>query len=807
MLYNKFPITRVEELLCLNDKDFVIAAYQILLDRLPEPEGLIYYLNRIRSGVTKEEIITQIHVGSEGKLRKVNLIGLDNLLKKQRSLKLLLLGLFYKFKRSYLQKLIQVNNELHPQDNQFDREWYLLEYPDVAENGIDPYIHYINYGKGEGRHPAFDRDWYLSEYPDVAEDGVDPYVHYVNYGKGEGRHPAFDRAWYLRRYPDVESSGMNPIMHYILYGRSEGRYPAYSVYNLARNDYAKWIVEYDTVSLEMRSIMQNHLQSYDINPLISVVMPVYNPNPVWLVEAIESVINQIYPKWELCIADDLSSDKAIRPILEHYMKEDERIKVVFRTQNGHISNATNSALEVVEGEWIALLDHDDTLSEHALFWVVDTINMYPNARMIYSDEDKINEQGNRFNPYFKCDWNPDLFYSHNMFSHLGVYSTELVRKAGDFRVGLEGSQDYDLALRCIELIESNQIYHIPRVLYHWRVHEESTAAASDAKPYAIIAGLRAINEHFNRININAKAESVNYAYRVRYALPEILPLVSLIIPTRNGLNLLRQCIASILEKTTYSNYEILIVDNGSDELETLNYLKMLVSDLRIRVIRDDSPFNYSALNNAAVKVARGQIIGLINNDIEVISPDWLTEMVSHALRPEVGAVGARLWYSNDALQHGGVILGVGGVANHAHKNLTKNSPGYMARATLIQSFSAVTAACLLIKKSIYNDVGGLNDVDLKVAFNDVDFCIRVREAGYRNIWTPYAELYHHESATRGVDDTPEKQVRFQKEIAYMQSTWSYALQNDPAYSPNLTICYEDFSLAWPPRIDNAIFAS
>jgi GT2 family glycosyltransferase len=289
---------------------------------------------------------------------------------------------------------------------------------------------------------------------------------------------------------------------------------------------------------------------------------------------------------------------------------------------------------------------------------------------------------------------------------------------------------------------------------------------------------------------------------VRYALPDILPLVSLIIPTRNGLQLLQQCIESIVQKTTYPNYEILIIDNGSDELEILEYFKVLVTDSRIRVIRDHSPFNYSALNNAAVKLARGELIGLINNDIEVISPDWLSEMVSHALRPEVGAVGAKLLYLNSTVQNAGDILGVGigHIAGHAHKDLPRDEHGYFGRANLIQSFSAVTAACLVIRKSTYESLGGLNEVDLQIVYNDVDFCIRLRNAGYRNIWTPYAELYHHESATRGYEDTPEKKARFKREIAYMQSQWGDALQNDPAYSPNLTIHKGDFSLAWPPRV-------
>jgi len=570
--------------------------------------------------------------------------------------------------------------------------------------------------------------------------------------------------------------------------------------NLPRGNYAEWVRRYDTLTDEVRAIMRTHAASYMYKPLISVVMPTYNPKPGWLTEAIESVRKQIYPNWELCIADDASSDQTTRRILERYTREDSRIKAVFRERNGHISEASNSALELVGGEWVALLDHDDLLAEHALFWVADTINQSPEARLIYSDEDKIDASGRRFAPYFKCDWNIDLFYSQNLISHLGVYRTDLVRTMGGFRKEFEGSQDHDLALRYIEGIDPPQICHIPRVLYHWRMHSNSTAQGGDAKPYAKRAGVKALNDHFQRKGLNATAMPIRQGYRVRYVLPEDLPLVSLIIPTRNGLCWIRKCLESVLKKTTYQNYEILIVDNASDDSATLRYFKTLQSKPRIRVIQGSPPFNYSALSNAAVKLARGQLLGLVNNNIEVISPDWLSEMVSHALRADVGAVGARLWYPDGKLQHGGVILGIGGVAGHSHKFFSHHSHGYVGRASLIQSFSAVTSACLVIRKEVFEKVGGFNETDLQIAFNDVDFCLRVREAGYRNIWTPYAELYHHESATRGFEDTPEKKARFSKEAEYMKQRWGDLLLNDPAYSPNLTLDAEDFSLAWPPRV-------
>jgi len=567
--------------------------------------------------------------------------------------------------------------------------------------------------------------------------------------------------------------------------------------------YPSWIRKFEALADEQRFFLRSHVKKNIQQPLLSIVMPVYNPNPIWLEEVIESVCSQLYSNWELCIADDVSTNPKVTEVLERLRHTNQRIKVVFRKNNGHISAASNSALRLAKGEWVVLLDHDDILPEYALLCIVEAINQHPEVKLIYSDEDKIDESGMRSDAYFKPDWNQDLFYSQNMFSHLGVYHTDLVRKVGGFREGFEGSQDYDLALRCIEHIRADQIHHIPRVLYHWRIHADSTAHSMDAKPYAMIAGERALNEHFARVGVDAQVESVGYGYRVRYALPAILPLVSLLIPTRNGLKLLKQCVHSILTKTDYANYEILIIDNGSDDSATLRYLKKLGDDARIRVIRDDGPFNYSALNNAAVKLAKGEIIGLINNDVEVINPDWLSEMVSHVLRPEVGAVGARLWYSDDTLQHAGVILGVHGIAGHAHRFLPRGNVGYCGRAALTQSFSAVTAACMLVRKAVYEEMGGLNEVELQVACNDVDFCLRLREAGYRNIWTPYAELYHHESASRGFDDTPEKQARSAKEVAYMQQRWGDALWTDPAYNPNLSLDNEDFTLAWPPRIDMA----
>lgn len=568
----------------------------------------------------------------------------------------------------------------------------------------------------------------------------------------------------------------------------------------AAGDYAEWVRRYDTLDDAGRARLRAYAKTLPAQPLISIVMPTYNAHGEWLDAAIESVQAQLYPNWQLCIADDASTDPAAHERLRQWSARDPRIQVTFREVNGHISHASNSALALVRGEWVALMDHDDLLAEDALLRVAETLGHHPDVRLIYSDEDKLDEDGCRADPYFKPDWNIDLFYSQNYFSHLGVYHAQLLRDAGGFRPGFEGSQDYDLALRCLERIRPDQIHHIPRVLYHWRVHAQSTASSSGAKPYAQLAGEHALNEHLARTAADARAERDGPFYRVRYQLPHPQPLVSLIIPTRDAAGLVRQCINSILARTTYTNYEIVLVDNGSTDPDALAYFRTLAELPGFKVIRDEREFNYSALNNLAVEQAKGEVIGLINNDIEVITEDWLEEMAALALQPGVGAVGARLWYPDGRLQHGGVILGIGGVAGHSHKYLARGDHGYFSRAILRQSLSAVTGACLLVRKAHFLAVGGLNAIDLKVAFNDVDFCLRLRQAGLRNVWTPYAELFHHESATRGTDMAPEKQQRFAGEVRYMLARWP-DLARDPAYNPNLSVVSEDFSLAWPPRTD------
>ena len=564
-------------------------------------------------------------------------------------------------------------------------------------------------------------------------------------------------------------------------------------------DYARWIRCYDRLEREDVQRIREQIAKFHYSPMISVLLPVYNSNLRWLRRAILSVQKQLYPRWELCVVDDASTDRKLWPFLQRCARRDPRINVMRRTENGHISAASNDALRLANGDFVALLDHDDELAPTALYFVALALNKNRDLQLLYSDEDKLDAQNRRSEPYFKSDWNPELVLAQNFISHLSVYRTDLIRRLGGFRIGLEGSQDYDLALRCIEQIRPKEIEHLPWVLYHWRAGDQSTASSATAKPYAQEAARRAVQEHLERTGIAGTVVPSHGVYlQTKYAFPIEHPLVSIIIPTRDRTSCLQKCLDSIFEKTDYRNYEVIVLDNESHEAETLEFLAELTKYDRVRVERIDGTFNYSRLNNRGVELSRGSFIALLNNDVEVINDDWLSEMVSRAMQPEVAMVGARLWYPNGTIQHGGVILGAGGIAGHAHVGLRRGEPGYFARANLAQNVSAVTAACALVRREVYLQLGGF-DESLAVTFNDIDFCLRLRQAGYRIVWTPHAELIHHESASRGFDDSTPKQVRFLGEVDYMNSKWGDMLQRDPFYNPNLSLGENLFTLAFPPR--------
>ncbi len=568
----------------------------------------------------------------------------------------------------------------------------------------------------------------------------------------------------------------------------------------AIGDYATWIRKYDRLSSSDRREIRAHIERLAAKPLISIVMPVYNPSAAHLSAAIESVRAQLYPRWELCMVNDASPVKHVDRILARYAKRDARIKIRRRAENGGIAAASNDALALTTGDFVALLDDDDVLAPAALYFVACEINAHPEAQLIYSDEDKLDTTGRRGNAHFKPDWNSSLFLAQNFFSHLGVFAADLIKSVG-FRAGFEGSQDYDLVLRCIEKIEPAKIRHIPRILYHWRMSEKSAALNFNAKPHARAAAIKAVTEHLARRKIAAEVTSSGDEdfRRIRYTLPNDKPHVSILIPTRDLLEVLQPCVESILQKTTYSNFDLVLIDNDSRAPESLRFLQQIESEPRVRVLRFPGEFNFSQLNNFGVARVASEFVALLNNDLTVITPDWLDEMVSQALPPDVGAVGGRLLYPDDRIQHAGVILGGGGVAAHAHKGLPRSNHGYFSRAILVQELSAVTAACMLVRRKAYLEAGGFDEEHLAVAFNDVDFCLRLRERGYRIIYTPYAEFYHFESASRGLEDTVRKNQRFEAEIKYMHDAWGDTLQHDPAYNPNFSLASAGFTLAFPPR--------
>jgi GT2 family glycosyltransferase len=562
--------------------------------------------------------------------------------------------------------------------------------------------------------------------------------------------------------------------------------------------YSEWIERFDRLDERRRSELRSLLSEINDPPLISVLLPVYEPSEKHLREAIDSVVNQVYPHWELCIADDASTAEWIPGVLAEYQAADERIHVVLRPSNDHISATTNSAAGLATGSHVAFLDHDDTLAEQALALVALAIARTPDLGLVYSDEDKINVEGVRSDPYFKPDWDPLLLLGQNYLTHFCVVRRDLFDAVGGLRRGYEGAQDWDLAFRITERLRPDQVGHVPHVLYHWRLHPASTAANQAAKPYAAIAARRATAEHFARTGCDAEVEPLGRIgyQRVRFGAPTEPPLVSIIIPTRDGPRL-RACLESLWYRTRYPRYEIVLIDNGSRDLGVLRHMADHAD--KLRVIRDDRPFNFSALNNVAAEHARGEVLCLMNDDVEVMNGDWLDEMVAFLLQPEVGIVGAKLYFGDRRIQHAGLVLGVGGIAAHSFRFFDHLYFGHLGHAILPRTCSAVTAACLVTRRRVWEEIGGF-DEELAVSFNDVDYCLRARARGWQTVWTPFAELVHYESTSRGSDTEDKNVLRASREHDHIVDKWDTLLRADPAYNPNLTFLKEDYSLAWPPRI-------
>ncbi len=535
----------------------------------------------------------------------------------------------------------------------------------------------------------------------------------------------------------------------------------------SKGGYAEWIRLYDTAAPQATGGQRS----------FSIVVSLAGGRGGFSSDFVASIVGQDHPHWQAIVVGEPEALRDAEAVLAGHPRAAGRF----------------SFAETAQGmkDWTVWLQPGVRLAPCALTHLAIEIAAHPDARVVYADEDALDAEGRRVAPRFKPAWNLDLFLAGALVSGLVALDQRLVDETGGFREEFAKAAGFDLVLRGSSRLSPGQIRRIPRVLSHSPARGAADGLASEAE---------ALAAHFEREGVRARIEETAHGHRIRYALPADLPLVSLIIPTRNALELLRQCIESIVAITTYPNYEILLVDNGSDDPAALAYLEELRGQPGFTVIRDDRPFNYSALNNLAARQARGDVLGLVNNDIEVITPGWLEEMVSLALQPGVGPVGAKLLYPDETVQHAGVLLGVCGVAGHANRSLPAGQGGYMDRASTVQSFSAVTGACMLVRKSLYEQVGGLNEVDLKIAYNDVDFCLRLREAGFRTVWTPHAELFHHESASRGSDMTPEKRQRFDQEQNYMRTRWASLIADDPAYNPNLTLDEEDFGLAWPPRV-------
>ena len=557
----------------------------------------------------------------------------------------------------------------------------------------------------------------------------------------------------------------------------------------ATYNYDDWRARYEVKEAELAT---QRATTFPVSYKCSIVIPLYMTNPRFLREMVDSIRNQTYTNWELCMADGSGANSPLTGILEEYAKKDARIHYNTLENNLGIAGNTNAALEMATGEIIVLADHDDIMPANALFELMQAWNQDTSIDVIYSDEDKISMDGKKyFEPHFKSDYNVDLLRSMNYICHLFAFRKEILAKVGGFRQEYDGAQDYDFILRCCE--EAGKIHHIPKILYHWRCHIDSTAANPESKRYAFEAGKRAVQAHYERVGIPAKVEHSEFygMYRTIYEWSEE-PLVSILIPNKDHIDDLDKCLKSI-EKSDYKNYEVIVIENNSTEPETFAYYKQIESG-QIHVVYYEGEFNFSRVNNFGAKSAKGDYFLLLNNDTEMIHENCIRELLGYCMREDVGAVGARLYYEDDTIQHAGVVLGFGGIAGHTFIGKSRYDTGYFGRIICAQDYSAVTAACTMTKRSTFEKVNGLSE-ELRVAFNDIDYCMKVRSLGQLVVYNPYAELYHYESKSRGLEDTPEKVERFNGEVDMFIQKWEKELAaGDPYYNKNLTLDNSDFSL-------------
>lgn len=568
------------------------------------------------------------------------------------------------------------------------------------------------------------------------------------------------------------------------------------VKKITKYDYRMYMTWYKANCPNDTELRMQRQHKFGYQPKISIVIPLYKTPEKYLAELVESIKAQTYSNWELCLSDGSGEGSPLLDILGKYETEDDRIKVVYNKSPLHISDNTNAALKIATGDYIAFADHDDLLASNALYECVNALNEDPSIDIIYTDEDKVDMQGKtHFLPHFKSDFNIDKLRSGNYICHFFVVRNEIFQKVGPLNHEYDGAQDFDFTLRCVEI--TSHIKHIPKILYHWRAHKDSTAENPESKNYAYEAGVRAVQAHYKRQGIEATVEQSQHKgiYRTRYILQDE-PLISIVIANKDHIEDLERCISSIEEKSNYKNYEFVIVENNSVEKQTFAYYKELEEKCtRAKVVYwSDKGFNYAAINNFGSKYTNGEYILFLNNDTELINGDSLEEMLGYCMRQDVGAVGARLYYADGSIQHAGIVIGLGGIAGHAFAGSLHENPGYCGRIHMAQNYSAVTAACMMVKKSVFETVQGF-DERYVVAFNDVDLCLRIRKEGHLIVYTPYAEFIHYESKSRGYEDTKEKQLRFESEGTLFKNEWkSIFTSGDPYYNPNLSLDKTDFSL-------------
>lgn len=644
---------------------------------------------------------------------------------------------------------------------------------------------------------SFDTDYYIQHNPDVLERGTDPFLHFLTHGLYENRKARFfDTHWYMGRYADLRHGRLDAYAHFRLMGAQENRTGQFISFHADQvrennNNYKEWVDHFDTLSKVDIKYLEADATKFRAPTLgVIVIDRGIASDGHALAGTLSSVMSQIWPADEIWLLGAANSHH-IKDAMSELGTRAAFVRV--RDVGDNLPDALNALLSEIGWDYVLTAEAGSQLHTAALYWFSKALSRNPEAEILYSDEDCLDAEGNRTSPYFKPEPNVELMMTHNVFGHLTAYRTDFLRLIGGYNPEAGDAFEYDLALRASENTTREMTVHIPRILYHGPLPHPRPVSG---------AHLQAVRNHLERRNlagdVRPAPEAMGFS-RVYFKPPEPAPLVSIIIPTRDRLDILRVCISSLFEATTYPSFEIIVVDNGSVNPETIAYLDEVSQTLGVVVLRDARPFNFSALNNIAVAKARGEYVCLMNNDIEVLTPGWLEEMMAFARQPDIGCVGARLWYPDGTLQHGGVLIGFHGVAGHLHKALPRGESGYYHRAALHQNLSAVTAACLLVRKSIYDEVGGLDEA-FAVAFNDVDFCLKVREAGYRNVYTPYAEMIHHESASRGSVTSPKNAARELAEVNLIKSRWQEKLQDDPAYNPNLTLTLEDLSLAWPPRV-------